>query len=155
MPSRTLATIGCVVLLAACSTEPIPGGGSPDGSRPSAGGPCRAAPAWLVERLEAALTPPGATLQRIFVVRAGTVSGDQRAATFADPGGVGALINGAGVRPAPATWLIDGLRQSAEVTILGADVNARRYSSAAAASDAIGGQGMARVLACVGPAPVP
>jgi hypothetical protein len=152
------ATIGCVIVLAACSTpRPMasPSQPMPSFSGSPAGGSCRDAPAWLVSRLEATLTPPGATLSRIFVVPAANLTGDPEAAKLPDPWWAGALINGAGVRPAPARWLVAELDEAADPQILAADVNARRYSNAEPVSDALDGDGPAAVLACVGPPPEP
>ena len=117
-------------------------------------GPCRAAPAWLVSRLEAALTPPGSALTRIFVERAADVRGSAEVTGLSAPWWVAALINGAGVRPAPAAWLVERLDESSSPRIWAADVNARRYSKHRAGND-LDGDGLSAVRDCVGLAPQP
>jgi hypothetical protein len=158
MVARVLATVGCVALLAACNVARPPASGGSAALQTSSelpASPCRDAPAWLVDELQGTLTPPGSGLSRIFVVRAANITGDPRAAGFDDPWWVGALINGVGVRPAPARWLIASLDRAADAQILAADVNARRYSNVPSGGEALDGEGFATVLGCVGPAPLP
>ena len=118
---------------------------------------CDEAPAWLAGNLEQTLTVRGATLSRIFLRRASELSdgGDAELSSLAAPWWAAALINGAGVRPQPAVWLISAREQGAEIRIWAADAGAHRYSNATWNGHAISGTGLQEVRDCVGPAPEP
>jgi hypothetical protein len=159
--TRFVASVACVALLAACRVPAGQGAATSSGTsvpEASISSPmespraCRAAPAWLVSRLEAALTPPGSGLTRIFVQRATNVTGSDEVSGLPAPWWVAALINGAGVRPAAASWLVERLDESSSPRIWSADVNARRYSKHRSGNDLDGG-GLSAVRSCVGPAP--
>jgi hypothetical protein len=158
------AAIGCVCLvlvLVACRAS-TPGGASEMASDPSRSAPmesssagCRAAPGWLVGRLQAALTPPGSSATRIFVVPARDLTGGPQVSALTDAWWVAALVNGAGVRPASAAWLVEELDPTSRPTLWAADVNAHRYSTADWIGGELAGDGLATARECVGPPPEP
>jgi len=115
---------------------------------------CVAAPRWLAAAIERSLTPPGATLSGVFVMRAPEL----------DPAGgpgeawlAAAAINGAGVRPEAGIWLIDGLDPGSVPSLRAMSVPAQRYSSLPRGdrSRLLGSQTVRVLTGCIGPIPEP
>jgi hypothetical protein len=165
--NRLLAFLVWEVLLIGCQPGELPAVVSPSESssiEPSGlsasappGGECAPAPTWLISRLEHLLIVPGATLSRIFTLPAADLStaDGEGIGAVSSPVWVAAFVNGAGVRPQLATWLVSTLDEQAAGEVWAADVNAHRYSDASWLGGPITGVGFADVRRCAGPVPEP